>query len=110
MQEPSGLIASPELVNSVTPPAEGEYCEWRVTATHGERIVLNVTQLDIYESDSCETDYLEVRDGYWHKSPLLGESFHPAMCTLASSIAGTPEIARLFKAAEKAPAGAAHSL
>lgn len=72
MQEPSGLIESPELVNSVTPPAEGEYCEWRVTATHGERIVLNVTQLDIYESDSCETDYLEVRDGYWHKSPLLG--------------------------------------
>ncbi|XP_075542431.1 tolloid-like protein 1 tolkin [Dermacentor variabilis] len=72
MQEPSGLIASPELVNSVTPLAEGEHCEWRVTATHGERIVLNVTQLDIYESDNCETDYVEVRDGYWHKSPLLG--------------------------------------
>ncbi|KAK8755060.1 hypothetical protein V5799_002238 [Amblyomma americanum] len=73
MQEPSGLIASPELVNSVTTPAEGEHCEWRITATHGERIVLNVTRLDIYESDNCETDYVEVRDGYWHKSPLLGE-------------------------------------
>ncbi|CAN7994008.1 unnamed protein product, partial [Ixodes hexagonus] len=73
LQEPSGLVSSPELVNSVTPPAEGEHCEWRITATHGERIVLNVTQLDIYESDNCETDYIEVRDGYWHKSPLLGE-------------------------------------
>nr|XP_037270267.1 tolloid-like protein 1 [Rhipicephalus microplus] len=72
MQEPSGLIASPELVNSVTPPSGGDHCEWRITATHGERIVLNVTQLDIYESDNCETDFVEVRDGYWHKSPLLG--------------------------------------
>ncbi|EEC03383.1 hypothetical protein IscW_ISCW016868 [Ixodes scapularis] len=71
--EPNGLVSSPELVNSVTPPAEGEHCEWRITATHGERIVLNVTELDIYESDNCETDYIEVRDGYWHKSPLLGE-------------------------------------
>ncbi|CAN8020366.1 unnamed protein product [Ixodes persulcatus] len=70
--EPNGLVSSPELVNSVTPPAEGEHCEWRITATHGERIVLNVTELDIYESDNCETDYIEVRDGYWHKSPLLG--------------------------------------
>lgn len=70
LQEPSGEVASPEVPNSVHP--EGEHCEWRVTATHGERILLNVTMLDIYESDSCETDYLEIRDGYWHKSPLLG--------------------------------------
>ncbi|KAL3223061.1 hypothetical protein MRX96_027827 [Rhipicephalus microplus] len=73
MQEPSGLIASPELVNSVTPPFGGDHCEWHITATHGERILLNVTLLDIYESDNCETDFVEVRDGYWHKSPLLGE-------------------------------------
>lgn len=51
----------------------GERCEWRITATHGERIVLNITELDLLKSDHCNTDYLEIRDGYWHKSPLLGK-------------------------------------
>lgn len=41
-------------------------------ATHGERIVLNISDLDIAESEACEQDYLEIRDGYWPKSPLLG--------------------------------------
>jgi tolkin protein len=73
MQEPNGLLESPDYPKS-SPPPEGEHCEWRITATHGERIVLNITDLDIYESDSCETDFLEIRDGYWPKSPLLGKS------------------------------------
>lgn len=47
-------------------------CEWRIQATHGERIVLNLTKLDIEKSPECLTGYVEVRDGYWHKSPLLG--------------------------------------
>ncbi|XP_037084279.1 tolloid-like protein 2 [Pollicipes pollicipes] len=53
-------------------PNAGHFCEWRITATHGERIVLNVSSLDIHSSDGCVTDYLEVRDGYWHHSALLG--------------------------------------
>lgn len=71
-QENSGLIQSPRG------SAGNDRCEWRVTATHGERIVLNVTQLDVYthphahEADPCKSDYLEVRDGYWHRAPLLG--------------------------------------
>lgn len=47
-------------------------CEWRIQATHGERIILNVTQMDIAKSPDCLTDYIEIRDGYWHNSPLLG--------------------------------------
>lgn len=27
---------------------------------------------DIFKSDNCRSDYLEIRDGYWHKSPVLG--------------------------------------
>lgn len=27
------------------PSAEPESCEWRITATHGEKIVLNITDL-----------------------------------------------------------------
>ncbi|XP_076463979.1 tolloid-like protein 1 [Babylonia areolata] len=51
---------------------ESQLCQWRISATHGEKIVLNVTQLDIPRSYNCEQDYLEVRDGYYIKSPLLG--------------------------------------
>lgn len=69
LQENTGIFGySPE------PGQEyGERCEWRITATHGERIVLNITELDVLKSDQCSTDFLEIRDGYWHKSPLLGK-------------------------------------
>ncbi|KAK7089216.1 hypothetical protein V1264_024620 [Littorina saxatilis] len=54
-------------------PAPGpQLCQWRISATHGEKIVLNVTELDIPKSYDCKMDYLEVRDGYYIKSPLLG--------------------------------------
>ncbi|XP_042905263.1 bone morphogenetic protein 1 [Parasteatoda tepidariorum] len=72
LQNPSGILSSPEYPNS-NPPSDGERCEWRITATQGERIILNVTEIDLRLSDNCETDYLEVRDGYWYKSPLLGK-------------------------------------
>lgn len=47
-------------------------CEWRITASHGEHIQVNITDLDINKSDQCSTDYLEIRDGYFHKSKLIG--------------------------------------
>ncbi|KAJ8670674.1 hypothetical protein QAD02_001933 [Eretmocerus hayati] len=70
-QENSGSFGSPSHPNS-SPSSDTERCEWRITATHGERIVLNITFLDIFKSDYCRNDYLEIRDGYWHKSPVLG--------------------------------------
>lgn len=48
-------------------------CQWRISATHGEKIVLNLTELDIPESYQCEKHYLEVRDGHFVMSPLLGK-------------------------------------
>lgn len=59
-------------------------CEWRITATHGERIELNITEVDIVKSDQCSTDYLEVRDGYWHKSRLIGWSSTKRSSTLSA--------------------------
>ncbi|XP_050394072.2 tolloid-like protein 1 [Patella vulgata] len=50
----------------------GEVCQWRISATHGEKIVLNISKLELPVSYNCQTDYLEVRDGYYIKSPLLG--------------------------------------
>ncbi|XP_050525579.1 tolloid-like protein 1 [Daktulosphaira vitifoliae] len=68
LQENNGIFGYTPEIGQVY----GERCEWRITATHGERIVLNITELDIFKSDQCSSDYLEIRDGYWHKSPLLG--------------------------------------
>ena len=39
------------------------------------QIVLNFTTMDLYKSSLCWYDYIEVRDGYWRKSPLLGKRF-----------------------------------
>uniref|UniRef100_A0AAQ4Q6C7 Metalloendopeptidase n=1 Tax=Gasterosteus aculeatus aculeatus TaxID=481459 RepID=A0AAQ4Q6C7_GASAC len=36
------------------------------------QIVLNFTTMDLYKSSLCWYDYIEVRDGYWRKAPLLG--------------------------------------
>ncbi|XP_049534973.1 tolloid-like protein 2 isoform X2 [Anopheles darlingi] len=71
-QDNSASFTSPSY-HSNTPPTEPERCEWRITATHGERIVLNITDLDIFKSNGCRSDYLEIRDGYWHKSTILGK-------------------------------------
>uniref|UniRef100_A0A8D9B309 Metalloendopeptidase n=2 Tax=Cacopsylla melanoneura TaxID=428564 RepID=A0A8D9B309_9HEMI len=72
-QESSGQFSSPPSpANVAILPDTGERCEWRITATHGERIVLNITELDIFKSDNCRSDYLEIKDGYWHKSKLIG--------------------------------------
>ena len=71
IQDRSGIIESPSFPMS-SPPAEGERCEWRITGTHGERIILKINDIDIFESNGCENGFLEVRDGYWIKSPLLG--------------------------------------
>ncbi|XP_066581573.1 protein tolkin [Prorops nasuta] len=70
-QDNSGSFGSPTHPNS-SPAMDGERCEWRITATHGERIVLNITSLDIFKSNYCRSDYLEIRDGYWYKSVVLG--------------------------------------
>lgn len=73
LQNPTGAFTSPNYPKSSWTTAEGrEFCEWRITATHGEKIVLNITDIGLVESDNCDTDYVEVRDGYWHKSSLLG--------------------------------------
>ncbi|KAJ6633667.1 Dorsal-ventral patterning protein tolloid, partial [Pseudolycoriella hygida] len=70
-QDNAASFNSPSY-HSTTPSQEPEACEWRITATHGEKIILNITDLDIFKSNNCRTDYLEIRDGYWHKSPVLG--------------------------------------
>lgn len=37
------------------------------------QIILNFTSMDLFKSRLCWYDYVEVRDGYWRKAPLLGK-------------------------------------
>ena len=79
MQASSGKFSSPPIKtqpdnNDVIPP-DPDLCQWRISATHGEKIVLNVTALDLPSGGDCETDYIEVRDGHWLHSAMLGEEF-----------------------------------
>ncbi|KAH8382433.1 hypothetical protein KR009_003504, partial [Drosophila setifemur] len=90
-QQNSGQIVSPHFVysgNGVLSEFEGSgdageessgndfdasltNCEWRITATNGERVLLHLEQLHLMSSPNCSQDYLEIRDGYWHRSPLV---------------------------------------
>ncbi|XP_031624943.1 dorsal-ventral patterning tolloid-like protein 1 [Contarinia nasturtii] len=47
-------------------------CQWHIVAALGERIRLNITDFEIYASIDCQSDFLDIHEGYWHKSPLLG--------------------------------------
>lgn len=38
------------------------------------KIILNFTSMDLYRSHLCWYDHVEIRDGYWRKAPLKGES------------------------------------
>ncbi|XP_068152674.1 protein tolkin [Drosophila tropicalis] len=71
-QESTGIFASPSYYTAGALSNETEECEWRITATHGERVVLKLENMNIFKSNNCETDYLEIRDGYYLKSPLIG--------------------------------------
>nr|XP_014088119.1 dorsal-ventral patterning protein tolloid isoform X1 [Bactrocera oleae] len=70
-QENTGIFASPSYYTAGALTNETELCEWRITATHGERVVLKLENMNIFKSNNCQTDYLEVRDGYYIKSPLI---------------------------------------
>ncbi|XP_057330192.1 protein tolkin-like [Microplitis mediator] len=49
----------------------GEYCQWRITAAHGEKIALVITSLSVPRKSNCPSDYLEIIDGYSLRSPVL---------------------------------------
>ncbi|KAH8397671.1 hypothetical protein KR215_004540 [Drosophila sulfurigaster] len=71
-QESTGVFASPIYYTAGAVSNETEHCEWRITATHGERVALRLENMNIFKSNNCDTDYLEIRDGYYFKSPLIG--------------------------------------
>nr|NP_001071840.1 Tolloid protein [Ciona intestinalis]BAE06735.1 Tolloid [Ciona intestinalis] len=69
MQSTTGNISSPNWPASY--PAYSN-CEWRISVTPGEKIVMDFTSLNIFRSRGCWYDYIEIRDGHWERSPLIG--------------------------------------
>nr|VZI15896.1 unnamed protein product [Spirometra erinaceieuropaei] len=87
-------------VSTQTPPFQGHaqssplqsetsdplFCRWRIIAASGERIQLTFTHMDMLpptnlsqnakqkptHSSSCLSEYVEVRDGYYSGSPVIG--------------------------------------
>ncbi|XP_045532210.1 tolloid-like protein 1 [Pieris brassicae] len=67
----SGWFNSPGWGTEIL-PATPERCEWRIVATHGERVVLNITEIDIHKTDGCRSEWVDVLDGYMPDAPVLG--------------------------------------
>ncbi|XP_055308828.1 bone morphogenetic protein 1-like [Sitodiplosis mosellana] len=60
-----GTFASPNYHTKSGTPFR---YEWRIST----QIRLSITDMDIFESLDCQSNYFEIRDGYGHESPLLG--------------------------------------
>ncbi|XP_029370992.1 bone morphogenetic protein 1-like isoform X2 [Echeneis naucrates] len=69
LQDSTGNFSSPGFPNGYSAYA---HCVWRISVTPGEKIVLNFTFMDLFRSHLCWYDHVEVRDGFWRKSPLKG--------------------------------------
>ncbi|XP_048760926.2 tolloid-like protein 1 isoform X2 [Ostrea edulis] len=66
-QESSGMISF-NATNGTT-----KQCQWRITAAYGEKVNLNITSLSIPDTpDVCSNSYLEIRDGHFQNSRLIG--------------------------------------
>ncbi|NXU61493.1 TLL2 protein, partial [Horornis vulcanius] len=70
LQDSTGNFSAPGFPNGYP---SYSHCVWRISVTPGEKIMLNFTSMDLFKSRLCWYDYVEVRDGYWRKAPLLGE-------------------------------------
>ncbi|XP_053307274.1 tolloid-like protein 2 [Spea bombifrons] len=69
LQDSSGNFSAPGYPSGYP---SYTHCIWRISVTPGEKIILNFTAMDLFKSRLCWYDYIEIRDGYWRKAPLLG--------------------------------------
>ncbi|XP_031559878.1 tolloid-like protein 1 [Actinia tenebrosa] len=110
LQEPKGSFTSPGYPK---PYSQNKHCEWRISVTPGERIVLNFTKFNLRKASSnrgCKHDFLEIRDGHGRKSNLIGrycgKKFPPTIWSTGSRLwikfkSGSSEIKPEFGFAAK---------
>ncbi|XP_054719322.1 cubilin-like [Uloborus diversus] len=86
----SGVLRSPGYPNHYPHSAS---CIWLIHAPEGRQITLNVTDFNLELHSDCNFDYLEIRNGAYTTSPLLGK-----FCgnTIPSTIRSHSNILRLM--------------
>ncbi|KAH0568173.1 hypothetical protein KQX54_019308 [Cotesia glomerata] len=67
---PKGLLRSPDYPNYYPPNRE---CVWIIEAQNKFRILLEVKKFEIESHSYCAYDYLEIRNGGYENSPLVGK-------------------------------------
>ena len=65
----SGVLHSPGWPNDY---GHGRECTWIISVPVGQQILLNFTVFDMENHTNCNFDYLEIRNGGYLTSPLLG--------------------------------------
>ncbi|XP_033110748.1 cubilin-like [Anneissia japonica] len=82
----TGVITSPGFPNSYPHNRE---CTWTITVDEGKQIRLNFTSFNIEWHSDCNYDYLEIRNGGYPTSPLIGtfcgSSINPSVITSHSN-------------------------
>ncbi|XP_017881696.1 cubilin [Ceratina calcarata] len=65
-----GVIRSPEYPRAYPNRKE---CTWIIEAPNRQRIILNITHFELEGQTNCLFDYLEIRNGGYDNSPLIGK-------------------------------------
>ncbi|XP_063777593.1 cubilin [Pseudophryne corroboree] len=65
----TGVVSSPNYPNNYPNNRE---CVYTLTADINKQIMLNFTHFSLERTSDCIKDYVELRDGGYHISPLLG--------------------------------------
>ncbi|ESN94954.1 hypothetical protein HELRODRAFT_87238, partial [Helobdella robusta] len=77
LMEPKGTFSTPQYTLTPLPDTHGHYrssyCVWRITGHPWEVITLTILSYDIPTTMKCYSNYLQVNDGAYYKSPLLGK-------------------------------------
>ncbi|KAM4689065.1 cubilin [Discoglossus pictus] len=68
--EASGVFTSPNYPNNYPNNRE---CVYTITVEMNKQILLNITNFRLSTSTNCDKDYMEIRDGGYKTSPLLGK-------------------------------------
>ncbi|XP_044011009.1 cubilin [Aphidius gifuensis] len=66
----NGVLYSPGYPDRYPPDRE---CSWVIEAPNKKRIILNITKFDLESHSECKFDHLEIRNGGYSTSPLIGK-------------------------------------
>ena len=68
-----GEITSPYF-NTTYP--NNVHCVWTIEVDAGQdNLILNFTSFDLEQSETCDADYVEIRDGTDKAAPLIGNKW-----------------------------------